>query len=335
VRRFAGLLVALGILGLAATAILWWLPADDFVLAPDRAKPLAGRVAVADSRPAGRGDVYYVDVFVRRLRMLEKLLPFTRPDGSTTLPESALLPPGTTEQQRDRQNVVDMQRSEEIAAVVALRALGYKVEATPRGVLVVDVYADAPAAGKLRPDDVIVGVDGVAVRTPAELRRLIGKRKPGDPVRLTVRRDGRTIVLEVGTIPNPEDRTRPIVGINVDQNVKIERLPVKVDIDLGDVGGPSAGLPFALEIARKLGRDVTHGCRVAATGELTLEGTVVPIGGVKQKTFGARKAGVDIFVVPAGQNAADARRYAGGLRILPVKTFQQAFRKLTTSRLKC
>jgi PDZ domain-containing protein len=334
VRRFAGLLVALGILGLAATAVLWWLPADEFVFAPDRAKPLAGRVVVADSRPAGRGDVYYVDVFVRRLRMLEKLLPFTRPDGSTTVPESALLPPGTTEQQRDRQNVVDMQRSEKIASVVALRALGYKVVATPRGALVVDVYAGTPAAGRIRPDDVIVGVDGVAVRTPAELRQRIGKRKPGDSVRLTVRRDGKRIDLKVGTIPNPEDRSMPIVGISVDQDAKIV-LPFKVDIDLGDVGGPSAGLPFALEIARKLGRDVTHGCRVAATGELALDGTVVPIGGVKQKTFGARKAGVDIFVVPAGQNAADARRYADGVRILPVKSFQQAFRELTTSRLKC
>lgn len=333
-RRFAGFLVALGVLGLAATAVLWWLPADEFVFAPDRAKPLAGRVVVQDGRPAGRGDVYYVDVFVRRLRLLEKLLPFTRPDGSTTVPESALLPPGTTEQQRNRENVVDMQRSEKIASVVALRTLGYKVVATPRGALVIDVYSGAPAAGKLRPDDVIVAVDGVPVRTPDELRRQIGRHEPGDSVRLTVRRDGKSIDVDVGTIPSPDDPSRPIVGISVDQDAKIE-LPVKVDIDLGDVGGPSAGLPFALEIARKLGRDVTHGCRVAATGELALDGTVVPIGGVKQKTFGARKAGVDIFVVPAGRNAADARKYADGLRILPVKSFQQAFRSLTTSRLKC
>jgi len=85
VRRFAGPLVLLGLLGLVATAILWWLPAGDFILAPDRAKPLAGRVVVQDGRPEGKGDVYYVDVLVRRLRLLEKYLPFTRPDGSTTV----------------------------------------------------------------------------------------------------------------------------------------------------------------------------------------------------------------------------------------------------------
>jgi len=138
----------------------------------------------------------------------------------------------------------------------------------------------------------------------------------------------------VRTVASPSDPTRPVIGITVDQDAKIE-LPLDVEIDLGDVGGPSAGLPFALEIARQLGRDVTHGCKVAATGELALDGTVIPIGGVKQKTIGARKADVDIFVVPAGDNAREAREYAKGLRILPVQSFQQAFRSLTTSGLKC
>lgn len=345
-RRFAGVLVALGLLGIAATAILWWLPSDDFILAPDTAKPLAGRVVVEDSRPVGRGDVYYVDVFVRRMRLLEKLLPFTRPDGSTTLPASALLPPGVSEKQYDRQNAIDMQRSEKIAAVVALRALGYHVEATPRGALVVDVVPGEPAAGKLVPDDVIVAVDGVPVRTPADLRQQICRpkpaalqqqtcgRKPGDSVRLTVSRDGKAVDFTLRTKADPNDPSRPIVGIITAQDAKIE-LPFDVNIDLGDVGGPSAGLPFALEIARKLGRDVTHGCKVAATGELGLDGSVSPIGGVVQKTLGARRAGVDIFLVPAGRNAADARRNADGLRILPVESFQQAFRDLATSSLKC
>ena len=136
------------------------------------------------------------------------------------------------------------------------------------------------------------------------------------------------------TIPNPQDPSRAVVGILVDQDAKIE-LPIDVDIDLGRVGGPSAGLPFALEIARKLGRDVTHGCRIAATGALALDGTVIPIGGVKQKTIGARRADVDFFLVPVGENARDARANAKGLPIIPVESFQQALRKLATNRVKC
>jgi PDZ domain-containing protein len=333
-KRFAGVAVVLGLLGLATAFLLWWLPADDFLFVPDRAKPLADKVEVEGGRTNARGDVYYVDLFVRRIRLLEQLLPFTRPDGSTLVSEDVLAPTGETDAERNRQNAADMKRSEEVAAVVALRTLGYHVVAMPRGVLVTNVSSDVPAAKILEPDDVIVAVDGVPVRTPAQLRREIARRAPGDTVRLTLRRSDKAVDVTVRTVASPADASRPIIGILVDQDAKIE-LPVDVHIDLGRVGGPSAGLPFALEIARQLGRDVTHGCRIAATGALALDGTVIPIGGIKQKTIGARQAGVDFFVVPAGENAAGARVNAGGLDIIPVESFQQALRKLTTSEVKC
>ena len=333
-KRLAVVAVVLGVLGLATTLVLWSLPADEFIFTPDKAKPLESRVVVEGSRPAGKGDVYYVDLFVRRTRWLEQLLPFTRPEGSTVVPEEALLPAGTSDEERDRQNAADMERSEQIASVVALRALGYDVVATPRGALVIGVASDVPAAAKIDASDVIVAVDGVPVRTPADLRREIARRKPGDDVRLTVRRGGKALDLTVRTIPSPTEPDRPIVGITVDQAANIE-LPFDVDIDLGRVGGPSAGLPFALEIARKLGRDVTHGCKIAATGELALDGTVLPIGGIKQKTIGARRADVDFFVVPAGRNAEGAQENADGLTVISVESFQQALQALTTSDAKC
>ena len=333
-KRFSGAAVVLGLLGLAAALVLWWVPADDFLLVPDRAKPLADRVEVQGGKTNAKGDIYYVDLFVRRIRRLEQLLPFTRPDGATLVPERAIAPDGTSDAERDRQDAADMDRSEQIASVVALRALGYDVVATPRGVLVTSVSADVPAAKELERDDVIVAVDGVPVRTPAQLRREIGRHKPGDDLRLTLHRGDKVKDVSVRTIASPVDSSRAIIGILVDQDAKIE-LPVDVNIDLGRVGGPSAGLPFALEIARQLGRDVTHGCRIAATGELALDGSVLPIGGIKQKTIGARRADVDFFLVPAGENAEGAQQNAGGARIIPVKTFQQALRILTTRDIKC
>src|SRR5262249_56872083 len=107
-------------------------------------------------------------------------------------------------------------------------------------------------------------------------------------------------------------------------------LPFPVRIDAGNVGGPSAGLAFALEVMQELGHNVLHGHKIAATGELEPDGTVRPIGGIKQKTIGAREAGVDAFLVPAGDNAVEARKYAHGLRIIPVESFQQALRPLAT-----
>jgi Lon-like protease len=333
VRRFAGILVALGVAGLAAALVLWALPAEEFVFEPGSAKPLGDRVEVEGAMPAA-GDVYYVDVFVRRTSRLEDLFPVLLPDGSDVVPEEELLPPGTSEADRDRQTAADMQRSERVASAVALRALGYEVKATPVGALVISVAHDVPAADKLEPGDVIVAVDGVAVRTPDDLRAQIGKREPGDAVELTVRRGKETVRVRTKTVPTPGEPTRPIVGIRVDQEANID-LPLDIEIDLGQVGGPSAGLAFGLEIARMLGRDVTKGCEIAATGELALDGTVLPVGGLKQKTIGAEKTGVDVFVVPVGENAAVARSHAKDLEVVAVDSYQQALRRLATSNRKC
>ncbi len=333
-KRFSGFLVALGLVGLAAVFTLWILPADEFIFTPGNAKPLAERVTVEGAQSVEAGDVYYVDIFVRRTTRLEDLLPFLRPEGSTVVPEQAILPPGTSETARDRQTAAEMSRSELVASAVALRALGQDVVAKPRGALVIDVASDVPAAAEVDSGDVIVAVDGVTVQTPDELRREIGRRKPGDEVELTLERNEETVKVTVETVASPEDSDRAIVGIRVDQHADIE-VPIDIDIDLGSVGGPSAGLPFALEIARVLGRDITHGCDIAATGELALDGTVLSVGGLQQKTIAARDAGVDAFVVPAGSNAEEARQHAGDLQVIPVESFQQALQTLTTVEIEC
>jgi PDZ domain-containing secreted protein len=51
---------------------------------------------------------------------------------------------------------------------------------------------------------------------------------------------------------------------------------------------------------------------------------------VRQKVLGARRSGVDVFLVPAGENAREARRYAGDLKIIAVDSFGQALRRLAT-----
>ncbi len=317
------------VLGAIALGAAWLVPSDSYLLLPDRAKPLEGKVQVQGEKDSGPGGIYYVDVIVRKATLLEELVSGLRPDGADLVPAEALVPPGSNFAERRRQTRRQMDRSEEVAAAVALRELGYDVKAKPEGALVVAVAPDAPAAGKLQPTDVIVAVDGSPVRTPNDLRRLIATRKPGDTVRLKVRAGGTTRVVEVGTIESPEEPGRPIVGIQVEQFADI-KLPISVAIDLGGVGGPSAGLAFALDVVEELRGGVDRGLRVAVTGELELDGSVAPIGGVKQKVIGARRSGAEVFVVPAGDNAVEARRHAGDLRIIPVESFGQALRALAT-----
>ena len=84
------------------------------------------------------------------------------------VPEHAVVPPGPSFAERRQDARAEMNRSEQVAAAVALREAGFPVRAVPRGVLVEGVAPDAPAATVLEPQDVIVAVDGRPVRTPAE-----------------------------------------------------------------------------------------------------------------------------------------------------------------------
>ena len=328
-RRLPLLLSVLGVTLLIAAGALFVLRSSDFLITPDKAKPLAGRVTVQGEKPSGPGGIYYVDVLVRRASLLERLLAPLRPEGAELLPERAPVAPGQSDADRRRQSLRQMDRSEEIAAAVALKQLGYDVKASADGVIVDAVRSDVPANGLLQPSDVIVSAQGKRVRTPSDLRRIVGPLKPGTVVTIGVRNGAATKTLRIRTVPDPAGSKRALLGVAVSQSAEI-KLPVKVNIDLGQVGGPSAGLPFALDVLQELGTNVDQGRKVVATGEIALDGSVGPIGGVKQKTYGARKAGADVFLVPAGENAAEARRYAGNLLIIPVVSFQQALSALRT-----
>lgn len=309
---------------------MWTMTSDDFLYVPNEARPVADKVAVSgETEEDDVGGIYFIDVRVRKARWLEQLLPFVRPEGASLVPAHAVTPPGQSFAEWRVQARTDMERSERIAAAVAFREAGLDVDATPRGALVEAVAIDVPAAKTLRGGDVIVQAAGKQVLTPGGLIEAVGAVSPGDPVRLRVRRSGKVLERTVRTIAAPDDAERAIIGIRVSQDARI-RLPRQVTIDLGDVGGASAGLPFALEVYQQLGRDVDRGYRVAATGEIQLDGSVASVGGLKQKTVGVRRSGADVFLVPAGENASTARRYAGTLRIVPVESFRQALHALET-----
>jgi PDZ domain-containing protein len=309
---------------------MWTTTSEDYLYVPNEARPVANKVEVGgETEENDVGGIYFIDVKVRKARWLEQVLPFVRPEGASLVPAHAVTPPGQTFAQWRLQARADMERSEQIAAAVAFREAGLEVDATPRGALVEAVAIDVPAAKTLRGGDVIVQAAGKPVLTPGGLVEAVGGISPGETVRLRLRRSGKLLERTVRTVSAPDDADRAIIGISVSQDARIE-LPRKVTIDLGDVGGASAGLPFALEVYQQLGRDVDRGYRVAATGEIQLDGSVAGVGGIKQKTVGVRRSGADLFLVPAGDNATTARRYAGTLRIVPVESFRQALRVLET-----
>jgi Lon-like protease len=323
---FAGLALLV-----VAFVVLVTQQSDQYLETPDVAHPLASLVRVPGGKqPTDGGGIYYVDVFLKRASLLESLIPAARPEGSDLIPKSSVVEPGISEQERLKLEVADMKASQVIASAVALRELGYTVPVRAGGLRVVAITPESHAASVLRSGDVIVSADGKPVRTRADLRAILAGHRPGDVVKVGIRRGQRTLTIAIRTTSDPTEPKRPLIGVLPTQALSVH-FPFQIRFDLAGVGGPSAGLAFALELLEKRGRDVDHGYKVAATGVIELDGKVTRIGGIKQKTIGARRAHVDVFLVPAdGDNARDAKRYAHGLRIIPVESFQQALHALAT-----
>jgi len=323
-----GRLLALGLVLAAAVLALYVIPSNEYIFLPDPAHPVLPLVTVPHAKVPKKGGVYFVDVVVRKATILEKLFGGLH-KGATLYPADDVNPPGVNDAQLERIDLQDMKTSQTVAAAVAEQADGLPVKIREVGAEVEAVFSGEPAVGKLEPDDVITAIDGKHVSTATAVRPLMLKHKPGDTVTFTVHRGNQTLVRHIKTVANPAAKSDAIVGVELEPALDIH-VPIPVRIDAGDVGGPSAGLAFALEVLQLLGKNVVHGHKVAATGEIDADGTVEPIGGIQQKTIGARRAGVDVFLVPAGENAQDARKVADGLRIVPVKSFQQALHALAT-----
>jgi Lon-like protease len=322
-------LVGAGLVLLLAAAVLYIAPSDRYIFLPDEARPLAARVDVEGERPdENGGGIHYVAVDVRKASLLEKMFPGLN-EGATLEPAENVLAEGENEREHRRCELAVMRRSQAYATAVALRAAARPVKTRRLGVSVEGTFPGYPASGELRSCDWIRAVDGKAVKRSADVTDALAKLKPRQAVNLTIERDGERRNLTLRTAADPRRPGRAFVGVSVADVYDVADPPVDVKIDLGQVGGPSAGLAFALDVVQELGRDVDRGNRVAATGEIFLDGSVAAVGGVKQKTIAARRSGMDVFLVP-GENAAEARRHAKGLRIIPVESFQQALRALAT-----
>jgi Lon-like protease len=320
-----GVLLALAVV---AAGVLWLVPSDHYIVLPDRARPVDPLVSVpGEDEEQESAGIYMVDVRVGRANLFERLFPGVY-DGAELVPERVLNPVGVSDRQRRTSSLNQMSRSQQIAITVALRELGRQVSVEAAGAEVMLVTPGAPADGELLVGDVIVEARREPIATTIDLRQAMRPVQPGSTVELTVTRDGEEVELSVGTEASQQGPRRAVMGVQVRDAQEFD-FPLDVEIDAGSVGGPSAGLAFALEIVDELGSDLENGRRVVATGEITLAGDVLAVGGVRQKTIGAREAGASVFLVPDA-NAAEAREQAGDLEIVPVSDFDEALAFLAT-----
>lgn len=209
------------------------------------------------------------------------------------LPIDAVYPAGVTEEQSDQESTIDMQNSQSSAVAAAFSELGIAYTTT---VVAAGVADGQPADGVLEAGDEILSVDGEAVTTPDELREAIAANGTGAALSLKISRDGTTSTVSITPQPSPDDPDTAVIGIFTGANYDF---PLDVTVTLDNVGGPSAGMIFALAIYDKLTPGaLTGGARVAGTGTIAADGTVGSIGGIRQKLYGARDAGATYFLAP-------------------------------------
>jgi Lon-like protease len=243
------------------------------------------------------------------------------PDDAV-VPASEIYSPGQSQQQVVQQDTQEMLGSQEDATAAALCYLdiGYKtadpIAATVKG---------TPAYGVLHPGEKITAVDGTPVGCHHDVVTMIRDRKPGAPVTLTIARpDG---AISTVTLATKDVNDEPVVGVELGSAVY--QFPFGVKINLSGIGGPSAGLMFALGIIDKLTPDALTGGRfIAGTGEIDPEGAIAPIGGIQQKMAGARAAGATVFLTPAANCSSTAGAVPAGLRLVKVGSLAGAVSEL-------
>ncbi|MGA5192120.1 YlbL family protein [Streptomyces exfoliatus] len=258
---------------------------------------------------------------------------------NVVVPHDTLYPDGKTEEQSSQENAEEFSQSQESAKVAALGELGIPVVAR---VVVGTVIKGSPSEGKLHAGDVIKAVDGVPITAQDEVAKQVTKRKPGQDVEFTVvpakeaaaaekaRKEPTVTRKVVITTTTSEEGDRAVVGIKAGTD---HVFPFTIDINLADVGGPSAGLMFALGIVDKLTPDsLTGGRFVAGTGTIDDAGKVGPIGGIQMKLVGARDAGAEYFLTPADNCATAASDIPEGLTLVKVDTIDDATKSLEKLR---
>ncbi|MDH2392439.1 PDZ domain-containing protein [Streptomyces sp. HNM0663] len=273
-----------------------------------------------------------------RMNLVEAIYGWLAHDN-VVVPHDTLYPDGQTEEESTQENAEEFTQSQESAKVAALEQLNIPVASR---VVVSSVLKDSPAEKRLHAGDVIREVDGTAVKEPGDVANLVVKHQPGEDVVFTIvpadeaaaaEKAGRepTVTRKV-TVPTVKAREddRAIVGIHAGTD---HTFPFTVDINLADVGGPSAGLMFALGIIDKLTPGaMTGGTFVAGTGTIDDDGKVGPIGGIEMKLVGARNAGAEYFLTPADNCASAASDTPDGLTLVKVDTIADATKSLEKIR---
>ena len=244
-------------------------------------------------------------------------------------PKELILPDGVTPQELSEISIQNMRTSENVAIAVALKNIGYEIETKGEGVAVVGLLDDSPVKNKLKKGDLLNSINNVQIFSATEFISTLRTYSIGETVSIGLIRvvDGVSEQLFIGTtlIEHVEYKGEPMVGFLATTVNERFDFPFEVDIKTGNVGGPSAGLMMALNVYNNLiPQDITNSMVVAGTGTIEIDGSVGPVGGIKQKIIAAKRAGAELILVPVA-NFEEAKPFeTDDTAIIAVESFDDA-----------
>jgi len=290
------------------------------------------RISISGATPYPTEDkIELVTVSVdNRVTALEKF--FADHNGDDIVVPAKEVLGNQTPAQNDELNRLLMSQSKDDAVLTALQKLGYDVHPTSTGAIVQETVQGGAADGKIRVAETIVAIDGKPITSRDDLTNVLGTYKPGDTVAVDLEAtDGTKRTASVTLGENPKKPGGAFLGVSITSRLVYPDLPVKVTLNSGDIGGPSAGLAFTLGILDLMTPgDLTGGHEVAVTGTVDGSGTVGPIGGIETKVVTVARQHLKYFLVPADNADAARAKAPKDLQIIPVHTLDEALAFLST-----
>lgn len=330
-RRVRTLLIG-GVLFLVMITLAFTLPVPYVILSPGPTLNTLGQdgqgndIIVIKGHPTRKSDGHLnlttVDVSLDRVNVIQALTGWLRHD-KVVVPRDSIYPPGRSQKEVNQQDTQDFVDSQDNAEAAAFCELGY-----PKGVAVRTFSDGSKAKAVLQVNDQITAVNGTAITTTDELAAVLAQLSPGGTASVEVDRAGKPTTVTVSLIDPAKGRTGARFGVTVTQGCIA---PFSVDLGLANkIGGPSAGMMFALGIINEVGpADLTGGQFIAGTGTIDSSGKVGAIGGIQLKMIAARKAGAKYFLAPADNCSDVGKATPKGLTIVKVATLHEAVTDLT------
>ncbi len=250
-------------------------------------------------------------------------------DSYDLYPREVILPDGVTPQELSEISIQNMRTSENVAIAVALKNVGYEISSKGDGVAVVGILDDSPVKDKLQKGDLLNSINNKDISSATEFISTLRTYSIGETVSIGLLReiDGnkKTLMIETTLIEHVEYEGEPMVGFLATTVNERFDFPFEIDIKTGNVGGPSAGLMMALNVYNNLiPEDLTNSMIVAGTGTIEIDGSVGPVGGIKQKVIAAKKAGAELILVPVA-NFEEAKIFeTEETAIVAVDSFSEA-----------